>query len=111
MTREQKDRVRKGIAGYAREQAVLLRLLRRFGPFTERDFDRWLRFREYRRPRFYPRAVSGDTFILGLGVNGGNQWATWLELLQHMMYLDLVDAKTENGLVVYKLCSGDEESK
>ncbi len=95
--------VRNGIAGYAHEQAVILRLLRKRGSFTERDFDRWLRGREYRRPRFYPRAITGDTLILGMGVNGGTQWATWLDLMQHMMYLDLLDAKTENGLVVYRL--------
>lgn len=95
--------IRKGIAGYAREQAILLRLLRMKGSFTANEFDKWLKFREYRRPRFYPRAITGDTLLLGLGQNGGNQWATWLDLLQHMMYLDLVDAKTENGVVVYKL--------
>lgn len=94
--------IRKGIAGYAHEQEIILRLLRRYGPFTERDFDRWLKGRERRRPRFFSRGITGDTFILGIGVNGGNQWATWLELMQYMMALDLIDAKTENGLVVYR---------
>lgn len=101
---EMEARIRKGIAAYAKEQAILLRLLRRFGPFTEKDFDRWLRGREFRkRCRFYPQGITGDSFILGMGANGGNLWARWLELLQMMMAIDLVDAKTENGLVVYSL--------
>lgn len=104
MTNTTIDRIRKGIAGYAREQAIILRLLRKKGgSFTEKDFDRWLRLREYRRPRFYPRAITGDMLILGIGVNGGNQWATWLDLMQHMMYLGLIDAKKKDGMIVYTL--------
>ena len=98
-----REELRRGIAAYSKEQAIILRLLRRFGPFTERDFDRWLKFREYRRPRFYPRAITGDSLLLGIGQNGGSQWAFWLDLMQRMMVLDLVDAKTENGVVVYSL--------
>ena len=96
------EEIKKGIASYAHEQAVIIRLLRRKGSFTEREFDKWLCGREYRRPRLYPRGISGDSFILGMGVNGGNQWATWLDLMQHMMAIGLIDAKTEDGLVVYK---------
>lgn len=99
------EEVRKGIAAYSREQTILLRLLRKRRSFTERDFDKWLHMREYRRPRFYPRCLTGDTFILGLGRNGGTQWAVWLELMQKMMLLGLIDAKKENGLVVYRLPS------
>ena len=98
------EAIRKGIAGYAKEQAIILRILRRFGPFTEKDFDRWLKGREYRkRCMLYPRGVTGDSFILGMGVNGGSQWAFWLDLMQHMMALDLIDAVTKGGLVVYSL--------
>lgn len=100
------ERIRKGIAGYAKEQRIILRLLRRFGPFTEKDFDRWLEGREWRRPRFRARGITGDTFLLGLGVNGFNLWAEWLELMQYMMVLGLIDAKTEDGLVVYRLAHG-----
>lgn len=98
------DEIRKGIAGYAKEQALILRLLRRFGPFTERDYDRWLKGREYRRRcLLIGRGISGDSFILGMGANGGTRWATLLDLMQYMMILGLIDAKTENGLVVYSL--------
>ena len=91
----------KGIAAYAHEQQILLRLLRKRGQFTEHEFDTWFRGREWRRPKLRPRAgLSGDSFILG-GLFGG-QWSWWLDLLQHMIGLDLVDAKTENGVVVYR---------
>lgn len=97
------DMIRKGIAAYAKEQAVILRLLRKRGKFTELEFDAWLLGREFKRPKFYARAVTGDAFILGMGQNGGSQWAEWLDLMQHMMRIGLITAKTENGLVVYRL--------
>lgn len=97
-----KERVITGIAAYQHEQAVLIRLLSKRGRFTESEFDTWFRGREWRRPlRFVP--VTGGTFILGLGSNGGNKWAEMLELLQIMVELEIVDAEVENGLVVYSL--------
>ena len=102
MENDRREAIRKGIAAYAKEQAIILRLLRKRGSFTERDFDKWLRGREVRRPRFKRRGLTADTFLLGIGANGFNQWATWLDLMQLMMVLGLIDAKKEDGLVVYR---------
>ena len=102
-TSEQIEHVRKGIAAYGTEQKVILRLLRRFKSFTERDFDRWFRGREFRPRRLRRNGIAGDSFLLGIGVNGFTEWATTLELLQYMMVLGLVDAKTVNGIVIYEL--------
>lgn len=96
------ERIRIGIAAYSHEREVLLRLLKKRGSFSERDFDSWLRMREIRRPMKI-RPITGDTFILGMGLNGGNEWAKWLDLLQQMIVLGEVDAKTEKGLVIYRL--------
>ena len=75
MSPEQRERMLKGIACYRTEQAILLRLLRR-RPFTQHDFDRWFRGREYRgRARFRGNGLNGDSFILGIGINGSNEWA------------------------------------
>jgi len=92
-----------GIAAYEHEQRVFVRLLRKRGSFNEREFDVWFRGRAWRRPmRFRP--LTGDTFILGVGRNGGNRWAEMLELLQVMMRLDMIDAKKQRGVgVVYSL--------
>jgi hypothetical protein len=96
------ERTRRGIAAYSHERKALLRLLRKRGSFSERDFDSWLRMREFRRPmKISP--MTGDTFILGVGINGGNMWALWLDLLQQMMVLGEVDARTERGIIVYRL--------
>lgn len=71
--------------------------------FTSSEFDDWFRLREYRRP-MRAQGIDGDTFLLGLSlINGGNLWAEMLELVQYMMALGLLDAKTINGEVVYKL--------
>ncbi len=103
--------LRKGIAGYAHEQAVLLRLLRRFGEFTERDFDRWLRGREWKKPRrFSARGIAGDHLILGIGKDGISMWSTWLELLQIMARLGMVETCERDGLVVYKNCDTKAET-
>lgn len=94
-----------GIAAYKHERTVLLRLLKKRGFFSEKDFDSWLRGREWRRP-MRVRPVTGKTFLLGLGINGGNEWAKWLHLLQIMLALGEVDAKKEDGLIVYRPGSG-----
>lgn len=92
-----------GIAAYKHEQRVFLRLLRKRGSFTDREFDLWFYGREVRRP-IRSRQITGDTFILGIGRNGGNRWAEMLELLQVMIQLDLIDAKEKRGVgVVYSL--------
>ena len=96
-------RLRAGIAAYEHEQRVFVRLLRKRGTFTESEFDAWFRGREWRRP-LRCRGITGDSFILGLGRNGGNTWAEMLELLQVMMRLDVIDAKKKRGVgVVYSL--------
>ena len=101
---ERIEQIRKGIAAYKHEQAVIVRLLRKRKQFTELEFDRWFKWREYRRHvPLRGGDIMGDSFILGMGINGGNIWATYLDLMQHMMAIGIVDAKTENGIVTYKL--------
>ena len=95
------ERTRKGIAAYSHEREVLLRLLKKRGSFSETDFDSWLRLREWRRP-VRCRRVTKDTFVLGIGVNGWNEWAIWLDLLRCMIQLGEVDTKKENGLIIYR---------
>ena len=96
-----KQKIEQGIAAYRREQRVLLRLLRKRGTFTEQEFDGWFRGGEWRRPLKFGPPLTGDTFILGMGQNGANKWAVMLELLQMMMAIDLFDANTIDGSVVY----------
>jgi hypothetical protein len=102
VSERENQRARAGIEVYQREQAMFLRLLRMRGYVTDDEFDCWFRRREQRRPgRYVP--VTGDTFILGMGRNGGNEWARMLELLQVMVFLGDVAAKTRGGHVVYTL--------
>lgn len=101
------ERIKRGIAAYAHEQAALTRLLRKRGFFTEKEFDGWLRGREWKRPCFVARGMTGDAFILGIGINGGNLWAEWLEILQYMVVLGVVETSTVDGLVNYRLRSND----
>jgi hypothetical protein len=100
-----KDEIRKGIAGYKKQQYILLRLIRKSGGLTETKFDELFRGREFRkRPRLSSCGISVDSFILGMGVNGWNLWAKNLELLQMMMAIDLVDThRNENNEIVYTL--------
>lgn len=94
--------IERGIAAYAHERAVLLRLLRKRGSFTEREFDHWYIGREFKRQKLRIIPMTGDTFLLGIGANGFSEWAKMIELLQYMMRLGEVDAQRENGLVVYR---------
>jgi len=98
------EEIRKGIAAYKYEQQVILRVLRKRGQFSEKEFDQWFKGREFRKCCLLRGpGVTGDSFILGMGINGGNMWARYLDLMQHMMYVGLIDAVTENGMVVYRL--------
>lgn len=100
--------IESGLAAYRHERDVFLRLLRKRGSFTERDFDRWFRFREWhRKGRCRVRGIDGDSFMLGIGVNGGNLWAEMLDLLQWMVRLGEVRTSTRGGLVVYSAADNE----
>lgn len=91
-----------GIAAYEREQRVFVRLLRRYGAFTSTQFDGWFVGREWRRPMKLSPRLTGDTFLLGVGRNGGNLWAVRLELLQAMVALGIVATKRlDAGVIAY----------
>ena len=101
-----KDEIRKGIAAYKHEQNVLLRLIRKTGGLTEGKFDELFYGREFRkRTRLRRSGLYGDSYILGMGSNGGTLWAEYLDLLQYMMAVDLVDTKRNNdNEIVYIEC-------
>ncbi len=92
----------KGLRAYYYEASVLLRLIRAKGSFTETEFDGWFDHRRARARKLSGHGISGDTYILGMGANGGNEWALYLDLLQHLIKLGIVDATTVDGKVVYK---------
>lgn len=113
-----KSDIKRGISAYGHEQAVLLRLIRKHGKLTASMFDKVFTNRPSRyssgicnfhrngKPvitKLSGVGISGDSYMLGMGANGFTPWAWWLDLLQHMMAIDLVNAKTENGEVVYSL--------
>lgn len=98
-----KDRIEKGIAAYHKERKIIARLIRRFGPLSEDTFDRLLRGRDLKKPKFRVAPINGDTFILGVGTNGFNMWAEWLELLQYMVMLGEVETTTKDGKIHYAL--------
>ena len=100
------EKIKNGIAAYHKEQEVLLRLIRLTEGLTETRFDELFRGREYRKSiPFHP--MSGDSFILGAGWNGLNEWAWQLDLLQHMMAIGLVDTtRNDKDEIVYILPSG-----
>ena len=104
-----KVEIAKGIASYKHEQQLLLRLLRKRRQFTATEFDKWFQGRDWRRPRLTGRGITGDTYLLGIGQNGFSQWATYLDLMQHMIAIDLIDAKKVNGVVIYSLMKGRKE--
>lgn len=87
---------------YAREQRVLLRLLKRCGSFTADEFDRWFHLREWRRPVRFPR-LYGDTPILGCHRGGISYWALMLELLQLLVAFGWVESYARNDGLVYHL--------
>lgn len=94
------DEIRRGIAAYKYEQNMLLRLIRLKKGLSSDDFDRLFSGVRFTR-RLRMRPVSGDSFLLG-GMNGEHSWQWWLELLQHMVRLDLVDVRMVRGKLTYR---------
>lgn len=112
------EKLRKGIAAYADQQATLLDVIRQHGGrLTQDEFDdEFANFgyieetrdgKRWRMPVMggkHPwRAllVGDDTIILGSMTQG--QWAKWLDLLQIMSRLGDVKRTIKNGVVTYHL--------
>ena len=45
--------------------------------------------------------MTGDSFIMGSCGEHDRNW--WLDLLQYMQVLGLIDSKSEDGTVIYTL--------
>lgn len=104
------ERLNKGIAAYSHERKVLLRLLRKSGSFTSKQFDLWFskrrnKYLAKRGSRYSMRFqwLHSNTFILGAGINGGTCWARMLNLLQIMIDIGEVGVRKDDGVIVYFL--------
>lgn len=97
------NRIRIGIAAYEKERLVILRLLRKRGVFTGREFDRWFIGREWRRPIRISPVLCDDSFILGSGMS---HWSMMFELLQAMVAVGDVKSKKKDGEAYYQLPNG-----
>lgn len=97
MTEQKRDQLVNGIRAYGYQQRVLLRLLRRHGPLHQDGFDRL-----FHRKRFPPVFFTGETFVLGFCQNPSD-WAKWLQLLQIMVAIGLVNQRGETGEIEYFL--------
>lgn len=111
-----KDEILSGIVDYEREQAILLRVVRREGGMlTESRFDqifsmfKWTvqpnghRHAKTKRTklRFRPRPKA---FILGSFVQGDLEWTRWLELTQLMVGAGILASdKNNKGEICYRL--------
>lgn len=101
----------RGIAGYALEQAVILRVLRRYGPLTDKQFDRI--FSGYktrldenhhavtgpRKPKIRFIPMNSHAFILGGCAASEHQ--KWLHLLLLMVDAGLVRCELRGDEVQY----------
>lgn len=108
-----KNKIIKGIEAYSREQKILLRLIDWNNGLTETKFDELFMGREWRKRVFLrPGGIDGDSFLLGMGLNGGTEWAFYLDLMQHMVLVGLVDTiRNEQNEIVYVRANGSEISK
>lgn len=114
MNKEKIEEIKKGIANYHREQKVLLRLIRLTKGLTQTKFDELFYKRGLGGTKgvmINSAGVSGDSFLLG-GMNGESvPWSWYLDLLQHMVEVGLVDTKrNEKDEIVYIL-PNEKENK
>lgn len=98
--------IKSGIADYHREQEILLKLIRLTKGLTQTRFDELFRVRELggaKQAMLSHHGISGDSFFGGM-MGESNPWSWYLDLLQHMMAVGLVDTKrNEEDEIVYIL--------
>lgn len=109
----QAEEIRKGIAPYQHETAVLRRVLRKYGELSADAFDRIFGDFKYtlqkdgltgvsrRRPKVRFCLYTPDAFILGGFMQG--EWAKWLDLLQMMCRCGEAETVTRDGNLFYRL--------
>lgn len=111
-----KDRILRGIAEYKPMQEEIIQAIKDHGgKLTEDEFDNeFSSCRTFKDKNGVTRAeirplsatifgcpIDSTTFILG-GINGDCIQQQYLHLAQLMIAADLLDAKTEDGIVVYR---------
>lgn len=92
-----KNEVMEGIAPYKGEMARLREFLSDWR--SEHEFDA-----EFRQAfgHFPMQGFTGNTLMLG-GMNPHGSWAFYLDLLQHMIYADLVEQEERDGVIFYRV--------
>ena len=95
------ERIINGIRAYSHQQQVLLRLIRKHGALTEHKFDDVFNRGIRKTWHISKYGISGDSFIMGSCGEHDRNW--WLDLLQYMQVLGLIDSKSEDGTVIYTL--------
>ena len=88
-----------GIESYQHQQKVLLRLIRKHNGLTTSKFDDIFK----NRYKISPISLSPDSFILGMGLNGFDEWAWYLDLMQRMVFIGLVSEDFDDGLLTYRI--------
>ncbi|KKM04156.1 hypothetical protein LCGC14_1767080 [marine sediment metagenome] len=115
MSKEKIEEIKNGIADYHREQKVLLRLIRLTKGLTQTKFDELFRARGLGGSKFIcinHYGISGDSFFLGGMMGESDPWSWYLDLLQHMMTVGLIDTKrNEKDEIVYVLPEEEENKK
>jgi len=126
---KQSDRER-ALAPYARQQEMILRILRRHGEIDEREFDRiFADFKSVTRParpedgelgavhveyvkkrgHFGLCAYTTEAAMLGSIYQPG-EWAMWLDLMQQMWVLGKVRVKHDGLRTYYCEAIGEDPS-
>ena len=99
MEQRELEKIKMGIADYKHEQNVILRILRRHGELTGKEFDHIFSCKNMKK-KMYFWATSGNAFIMGSFYQG--QWSKWLHLTQLMCEIGFIKIFKKNGLVIYK---------
>ena len=111
MSKEKIEEIKSGIADYYREQKVLLRLIRLTKGLTQTRFDKLFRARGLGDSKFICinwHGISGDSFLHGGMMGESDPWSWYLDLLQHMMTVGLIDTKrNKKNEIVYILSEGE----
>ena len=115
MSKQEKEKLVAGIAGYKHEQEVIKRILRRHKKLSAREFDRifgdskiWTNPKtgvshEIRlRPKFRFMCADGKAFILGDVFSAGDL-SRWIHLVNIMGLLGIVEVTMRCCEITYSL--------
>lgn len=101
MNKKEMLEIQEALDPYKKEQAILMRLIRRHGTLTEQKFDSIFHARKFKIKKGKAHSKSRNALIL----RSWNEHIWYFDLIQSMVLAGIINAKITSDGVVYTLAA------